>query len=75
MKKLVSTVDLDKKEWLKYRKSGLTGSDAGAICGMNPYVSAFQVYQDKISEEIKDYDNEAMTSVASFATGRSFSMH
>lgn len=60
MKRLVSTVDLDKKEWLKYRKSGLTGSDAGAICGMNPYVSAFQVYQDKISEEIEDYDNEAM---------------
>lgn len=60
MKRLVSTIDLDKKEWLKYRKTGITGTDAGAICGMNPYMSAFSVYQDKISEDIEELDNEAM---------------
>lgn len=60
MKRLVSTIDLDKKEWLKYRKTGITGTDAGAICGMNPYMSAFSVYQDKISEVIEELDNEAM---------------
>ena len=37
MKKLVSTLNLGKKEWLKYRKGGIGGSDAGAICGLNPY--------------------------------------
>lgn len=36
MKKLISTLNLDKKEWLKYRKRGLGGSDAGAVCGLNP---------------------------------------
>ncbi len=51
MKKLVSTLDLDKKEWLQYRKKGIGGSDAGAVCGLNPYRTAMQVYQDKISEE------------------------
>lgn len=60
MKRLVSTTNLDKKEWLRYRKQGITGTDAGAICGMNPYKSAFSVYQDKISDEIEEYDNEAM---------------
>ena len=47
MKKLVSTLNLDKKEWLKYRKGGIGGSDAGAICGLNPYRTAIQVYTDK----------------------------
>lgn len=60
MKKLVSTLNLDKREWLKYRKSGIGGSDAGAVCGLNPYRTAMQVYQDKISEEIEEVDNEAM---------------
>ena len=60
MKKLVSTLGLDKEEWLKYRKRGLGGSDAGAVCGLNPYRTAMQVYQDKITEDIEEIDNEAM---------------
>ena len=60
MKKLVSTVKLDKKEWLKYRKQGIGGSDAGAVCGLNPYRTAMQVYQDKLSDETEEFDNEAM---------------
>lgn len=60
MKKLVSTLNLDKKEWLKYRKGGIGGSDAGAICGLNPYRTAIQVYNDKRTNEIEEFDNEAM---------------
>lgn len=60
MKKLVSTLNLDKREWLKYRKRGIGGSDAGAVCGLNPYRTAMQVYQDKVSGEIEEVDNEAM---------------
>ena len=60
MKKLVSTLNLDKKEWLQYRKQGIGGSDAGAVCGLNPYRTAMQVYQDKTSEEIEEIDNESM---------------
>lgn len=60
MKKLVSTLNLDKKEWLKYRKGGIGGSDAGAICGLNPYRTAIQVYNDKRTDEIEEFDNEAM---------------
>lgn len=60
MKKLVSTLNMEKTEWLRYRKRGIGGSDAGAVCGLNPYRSAIEVYQDKISENIEDIDNEAM---------------
>ena len=45
---------------MKYRKKGITGTDAGAICGLNPYSSAFQIYQDKITDEIEEFDNESM---------------
>ena len=60
MKKIVSTLNLSREEWLKYRKKGICGTDAGAITGFNPYVSAFSVYKDKTSDEISEFDNEAM---------------
>ena len=60
MKRLISTSNLSKEDWLRYRKSGITGTDAGAILGLNPYRSAFQVYHDKISDTIENIDNEAM---------------
>ena len=56
----ISTLNLSKEDWLRYRKCGITGTDAGAILGVNPYRSAFQVYHDKISDSIEDIDNEAM---------------
>lgn len=60
MKKIVSTLNLSREEWLKSRKKGICGTDAGAITGFNPYVSAFSVYRDKTSDEISEFDNEAM---------------
>lgn len=60
MKKLISTVGLPREEWLQYRKKGIGGSDAGAVCGLNPYSSAMKVYYDKTSAETGGYDNEAM---------------
>ncbi|ROR28501.1 putative phage-type endonuclease [Mobilisporobacter senegalensis] len=59
-KVLVKTSGLSHEEWLKYRKLGLGGSDAGAICGLNPYSSPMSVYFDKIGDEIILIDNEAM---------------
>ena len=48
-----STLGMPHKEWLVLRKTGLGGSDAGAICGLNPYTSPIHVYKDKVSEAIK----------------------
>ena len=61
MKRLVSLNDISHDEWLMYRKKGITGTDAGAIVGLNPYTSAFDVYMDKVTKEVKEKeDNEAM---------------
>ena len=51
---------VDATEWLRLRKTGIGGSDAGAICGMNPYSSAMKVFQDKTSEDVEAQDNEAI---------------
>ena len=60
LNRLVSTADLTHEEWLKYRKKGIGGSDAGAICGLNPYRSPMSVYIDKTEDDIEDIDSEAM---------------
>ena len=59
-KTMISTKDMSREEWLRLRKAGIGGSDAGSICGLNPFSSPIAVYQDKISEDIADFDNESM---------------
>jgi len=54
------TSALSREKWREERKKGIGGSDAGAICGFNPYRTAMKVYHDKTSDEIEDIDNEAM---------------
>ncbi|WP_097006456.1 YqaJ viral recombinase family protein [Lacrimispora amygdalina] len=60
MSKNISTAELSHEEWLKLRKTGIGGSDAGAICGLNPYASPMSVYQDKTTMEVEEINNEAM---------------
>lgn len=51
----------DRSEWRELRRKGIGGSDAGAVAGVNKYVSPFTVYAQKIgliSDEIPD--NEKM---------------
>ena len=60
MYETIATAKMSHEEWLNLRKMGIGGSDAAAICGLNPYRSAVHVYNDKTSEEINDVDNESM---------------
>lgn len=59
---LAKTKDMTREDWLTLRKQGIGGSDAGAVCGLNPYVSPMDVYMDKMTEVIpeQDRDNEEM---------------
>ena len=56
----ISLAGVDTEGWLRLRKSGIGGSDAGAICGVNPYSSAMKVFQDKTNESVEEQDNEAI---------------
>lgn len=55
----VSTLEMDRIEWLQLRKSGIGGSDASAILGFNRWKSAFQLYIEKTSDFVEESDNEA----------------
>ena len=50
----------DKEEWLLERQSGLGGSDASAIAGLNPYRTPLDVYHEKISDLEPDDPNWRM---------------
>lgn len=56
----ISTGHMERNEWLQLRKSGIGGSDAGAICGLNPFSSPMKVFLDKTGDSIDAVDNEAM---------------
>ena len=56
----ISTKGMTREEWLKLRKTGIGGSDAGAICGLNPYSSPVKIYQDKTQEATEAEDKESM---------------
>lgn len=50
-----------REEWLKQRNSGIGGSDAGAIMGVNQYRSAYTVWAEKTGfRKPTNTDSEAM---------------
>ncbi|MDE6566472.1 MAG: YqaJ viral recombinase family protein [Lachnospiraceae bacterium] len=58
---LAKTKNMSREEWLELRKRGIGGSDAGAVCGLNPYTTAMDVFVDKMQENTEEKpDNEAM---------------
>lgn len=59
-KVLVNTLDINKDQWIKYRKKGIGGSDAAAIAELDPYKSPINVYLEKIGEYEEKEDNERM---------------
>lgn len=54
------TADIDREEWLEWRRKGIGGSDAAAIVGLDRYKSSFEVYAEKLGLKTDELDNEAM---------------
>ena len=48
MCKTISTMGMEHEEWLRLRKGGIGGSDAGAVCGLNLYRSPMAVYWERV---------------------------
>ena len=57
MFKKIPTIRMARQEWMKLRQTGIGGSDVGAICGANPYVSPLAIYKSKV-EELPEIDEE-----------------
>ncbi len=56
----ISTVGMSREEWLRLRKTGIGGSDAGAVCGLNPFSSPLNVFYDKTMDVMEENDSEAV---------------
>ena len=54
------TKGMTRDEWLEIRRKTIGGSDAGALCGLNPYSSPYSVYANKKMLIPDKPDNEAM---------------
>lgn len=52
--RVVNTADLSRQLWLAKRRSGLGGSEMGALMGFNKYTSPMDIYLDKIGEAPKE---------------------
>jgi len=57
---VVSTKNMDRKEWLALRQKGIGGSDIGAIAGLSPYRSALDVFLEKMGEAEEREETDAM---------------
>ena len=55
-----SAANITHEQWLAYRRTGLGGSDAGAIMGVSPYKSAYAVWADKLGALPPTEDSEPM---------------
>ena len=58
--KVCRVPDITHEEWLEYRRTGIGGSDAATIVGLNPYSSLYYLYNDKLGLLPPKEDTEAM---------------
>lgn len=49
--RLVDTRKIERADWLQVRKSGIGGSDAAAAVGLNPHISALELWMEKTGRE------------------------
>ena len=59
-KRIFSSKNATREEWLKVRKLGLGGSDMAAVLGVNPWTSAIDIWLDKTSDEVDSKESEPM---------------
>ena len=59
-KKIVNVSTISRDEWLAWRRTGIGGSDAAAVIGLNPFRSRIEVYADKMGMMPEKEDTESM---------------
>ena len=55
-KRLISTKDLSREDWLAVRKQGIGSSDAAAACGIHPYLSMLELWMIKTGRMTSNID-------------------
>lgn len=57
---VVNVTEITREQWLEYRRSGIGGSDASTIVGLNPWSSPYVLFCDKMGALPEKDDSEAM---------------
>lgn len=57
---LVNTLDMERDDWLEWRRRGIGGSDASAVAGLNRWRSPVQVWLEKTGQIEDTGDSEVM---------------
>ncbi len=58
--RLVSTKDMPREEWLKFRRHGIGSSDASTAVGLNPYMSRLELWMEKTGRMEQQPNNDAI---------------
>ena len=58
--KKISTLNMERDEWLEHRRKAIGGSDASGIIGLNHWTSPYSIWADKLGKLPPKEDNEAM---------------
>ncbi|OHX19559.1 hypothetical protein BI344_17800 [Chromobacterium sphagni] len=64
---------MSREEWLALRNTGIGGSDAGTVLGINPYKTAYQLYLEKRGEIAADDTLPSTLHAERHNKGQSFS--
>ena len=58
---LCSTAGMSEQEWLRWRTTGIGGSDAGTVLGANPYKTKRELYYEKRGvQPVKEKDEDTL---------------
>lgn len=57
---VVNVTEITREQWLEYRRSGIGGSDASTVVGLNPWSSPYVLFCDKMGALPEKDDSEAM---------------
>lgn len=58
-KRLVNTKSMSQAEWLEVRRQGIGSSDCAVACGLNPYMSMFELWIIKTGREKQLIEDES----------------
>lgn len=56
----VSTLEMAKEDWLRFRLHGIGASEIATIMGLNKYKSSHQLFYEKVEQNIEEFENVSM---------------
>ena len=66
-KRLISTKDLAREDWLQVRRQGIGSSDAAAACGIHPYLSMLELWMIKTGRMTSNIDTSSNNGIEGYS--------